>query len=62
MIAHGTADTTIGVSNGERLYQLVPNKDELWIVPDGEHGTLWDMGLWDHAEPFFERAEAAAGR
>lgn len=62
LIAHGTADTVIDVSNGERLYDLVPNKDELWIVPDGTHVSLWDMGIWGHAKPFFARAEAAAGR
>ena len=62
LIAHGTADTTIDVSNGERLYGLVPHKDALWIVPGGEHGNLWALGIWGQAEPFFERAEAAAGR
>ena len=59
LIAHGTADTTIDVSNGKRLYDLVPNKDALWIVPDGTHSDLWDRGIWGQAEPFFERAEAA---
>jgi fermentation-respiration switch protein FrsA (DUF1100 family) len=62
LIAHGTADTTVDVSNGERLYELVPHKDSLWIVPDGTHGDLWDRGLWGQAEPFFERAEATVGR
>lgn len=61
LIAHGTADTTIDVSNGKRLYDLVPHKDELWIVQDGTHGDLWDRGIWGHAAPFFERAEVAAG-
>ena len=58
LVAHGTADTTIGVSNGERLYALVANKDELWIEPGAGHSDLWDRGIWDHAEPFFERAMA----
>ncbi len=62
LVAHGDADQTIGVSNGERVYALAPNKDELWIVPGGGHGTLWDGGIWDQAAPFFTRAEAAAGR
>ena len=62
LIAHGTADTTIDVSNGKRLYELVPNKDELWIVPGKGHADLWAAGIWDHAMPFFARAEAAAGR
>ena len=58
LVAHGTADRTIGVSNGERLYQLVPNKDELWIEPGADHGDLWDRGIWNHAGPFFDRALA----
>lgn len=62
LVAHGTADTVIDVSNGERLYDLVRNKDELWIVPDGTHVSLWDMGIWDHAKAFFERAETAAAQ
>lgn len=59
LIAHGTGDRTINVSNGERLYDLVPNKDELWIVPDADHSDLWDRGIWGEAEAFFERAEAS---
>ncbi|MHA6296958.1 alpha/beta hydrolase [Devosia sp. CAU 1758] len=56
LVAHGTGDRTIGVSNGERLHALAPNKDALWIVPDAGHSDLWDAGIWDQAEPFFERA------
>lgn len=56
LVAHGTADTTIGVSNGERLYALAPNPQELWIVPDAGHSDLWAAGIWDHARPFFEKA------
>ena len=56
LVAHGTADLTIGVSNGERVYDLVKNKDELWIEPGAGHGDLWDRGIWGHATPFFERA------
>ena len=58
MVAHGTADRTIGVSNGERLFALAPNKDELWIVPDADHSDLWDAGIWHKAKAFFERARA----
>ncbi len=58
LVAHGTADQTIGVSNGERLYALVPNKDELWIEEGADHGDLWNRGIWQHAVPFFERALA----
>ncbi|MEO5807614.1 alpha/beta hydrolase [Devosia sp.] len=61
LIAHGTADKTIDVSNGKRLYDLAPNKDELWIVPDKGHSDLWAAGIWDHAATFFAKAEAAAG-
>lgn len=56
LVAHGTADVTIGVSNGERLYDLAPNKDEIWIVPGAGHSDLWAAGIWAHAKPFFERA------
>jgi uncharacterized protein len=58
LVAHGTGDVTIGVSNGERLYALAPNKDELWIEPGAGHSDLWDRGIWSHAVPFFERAMA----
>jgi pimeloyl-ACP methyl ester carboxylesterase len=58
LVAHGTGDVTIGVSNGERLYALAPNKDELWIEPGAGHSDLWSRGIWSHAVPFFERAVA----
>ncbi|QDZ11436.1 alpha/beta hydrolase [Devosia ginsengisoli] len=58
LVAHGTGDVTIDVSNGERVYALAPNKDELWIEPGAGHSDLWDRGIWSHAEPFFERAIA----
>ncbi len=56
LVAHGTADGTISVSNGERLYDLAPNRDELWIVDGADHSDLWDAGIWAKAEPFFERS------
>ncbi|UYN98244.1 MAG: alpha/beta hydrolase [Devosia sp.] len=56
LVAHGTADTTIGVSNGERLYALAPNPVDLWIVPGAGHSDLWDAGIWAEARPFFEQA------
>lgn len=59
LVAHGADDVTIDVSNGERVYALAPNKDELWIEPGAGHDDLWDRGLWSHAEAFFERAMAA---
>ncbi|WIY52309.1 alpha/beta hydrolase [Devosia sp. YIM 151766] len=58
LIAHGTADVTIGVSNGERLYALAPNPQALWIVPNAGHSDLWDAGIWNQARPFFEKARA----
>lgn len=58
LVAHGTGDVTIGVSNGERVHALAPNKDELWIEPGAGHGDLWARGIWGHARPFFERAMA----
>lgn len=58
LVAHGTADVTIDVSNGQRVYDLVKNKDELWIEPGAGHSDLWDRGIWGHAGPFFERAMA----
>ncbi len=56
LVAHGTADTTIDVSNGERLYALAPDPYELWIVPGAGHSDLWAAGIWSHAKPFFEKA------
>lgn len=58
-VGHGTADTTIGVSHGERVYDLAQNKDELWIVQDADHGGLWDAGIWDEVKAFLQRVEAA---
>lgn len=58
-VAHGTADRTIGVSHGERVYVLAPHKDELWIEPGAGHSDLWDRGIWGRARTFFERVEAA---
>ncbi len=56
LVAHGTADRTIDVTNGERLYALAPNPNELWIVDGADHSDLWDAGIWDRAKPFFDRA------
>jgi uncharacterized protein len=53
-VAHGTADTTISVGNGERVHALAPNKAGLWIEPGGDHGDLWERGLWARARAFFE--------
>jgi fermentation-respiration switch protein FrsA (DUF1100 family) len=58
-VAHGTADRTIGVSHGERVYALAPNKDELWIEQGAGHADMWTRGIWGRAKGFFERVEAA---
>ena len=61
-VAHGTADTTINYTHGERLYALAPHKDELWIEPGAGHADLWDRGIWGRARTFFERVEIAAAQ
>jgi len=48
-----TADTTISVGNGERLYAELPRPAGLWIVEGAGHSGLWDAGLWDEAQAFF---------
>lgn len=60
-VAHGTADETIAVYQGEALYQLAPNKDEIWIEPGGTHTDLWERGEWERARAFYERHTAAPG-
>lgn len=59
-VAHGTADQTIAVSNGQRLYDLAPHKYDIWIEPGADHSDLWRRGLWSRAETFFEDAEQGA--
>lgn len=56
LVAHGTADRTIDVSNGERLFARAPNPHDLWIVEGADHSDLWDAGIWDRAEAFFGSA------
>ena len=53
-VAHGANDHTIGVTHGERVYELAPVKAGLWIEPDADHGDLWEHGLWRRAKGFFE--------
>jgi fermentation-respiration switch protein FrsA (DUF1100 family) len=53
-VAHGTGDTTIHVSHGERVYELAPVKAGLWIEPGAGHSGLWERGLWGRAKAFFE--------
>jgi pimeloyl-ACP methyl ester carboxylesterase len=58
-VAHGTADTTVGYSHGQRTYELAPNKAEFWTVEGAGHSDLWKAGIWAKAKPFFEAAVAA---
>lgn len=53
MVAHGTADMTVSVSNGERLFAQAPNPHELWIEEGADHGDLWQRGIWGRAQAFF---------
>lgn len=56
-IAHGTADQTVSVSNGERLFEEVPNPYDLWIEEGADHSDLWARGIWERAQAFFSEAE-----
>jgi fermentation-respiration switch protein FrsA (DUF1100 family) len=61
-VAHGTADTTIPVHHGRDVYALAARQDGLTIVEGAGHSDLWANGLWDVAQAFFGRAEAALAR
>ncbi|SDG75746.1 alpha/beta hydrolase [Pelagibacterium luteolum] len=52
-VAHGTADRTVSVGNGERLYAEVPNPYDIWIEEGADHGDLWARGIWERAQAFF---------
>jgi fermentation-respiration switch protein FrsA (DUF1100 family) len=52
-VAHGTADRTVGVQHGERVYELAPNKAGIWIEPGADHADLWAAGIWERAQAFF---------
>jgi uncharacterized protein len=56
-VAHGTADRTISVGNGEQVYELAPVKAGLWIEEGADHSDLWARGIWDRARAFFESAK-----
>ncbi|AEQ52509.1 alpha/beta hydrolase [Pelagibacterium halotolerans] len=58
-VAHGTADMTVSVSNGERLYGEAPNPYDIWIEEGADHSDLWARGIWERAQAFF--AETARG-
>lgn len=57
-VAHGTADRTIGVEHGKRVYALAPDPDGLWIEAGADHSDLWARGIWTRAMQFFARHEA----
>jgi uncharacterized protein len=54
LVAHGTADKTIGYQHGAHTYELAPNKAEMWTVEGAGHSDLWKAGIWTKARPFFE--------
>ncbi|UYQ72994.1 hypothetical protein OF122_04295 [Pelagibacterium flavum] len=58
-VAHGTADRTVSVSNGERLFAEVPNPYDIWIEEGADHSDLWARGIWERAQTFF--ADTAEG-
>ena len=61
-VAHGTADTTIPFHHGQDVLALAPHADGIFVVDGAEHDGLWARGLWDDAQVFYARSEAAAGR
>jgi uncharacterized protein len=58
-VAHGTADRTVSVSNGERLYADAPNPYDMWIEEGADHSDMWARGIWERAQAFF--ADTAQG-
>ena len=62
-VAHGTADRTIGVAHGERVYALGAEQgrdsgsSRVPITP-----ICGTRGIWERAEAFFARSEAKLGR
>jgi uncharacterized protein len=57
-VAHGSADATIAVYHGERVYDLAPNQAGIWIEQGADHDELWAAGIWERAKAFFEAIEA----
>ena len=60
-VAHGTADTTVGVQHGQRVYELAPHKAGLWLEEGADHDDLWTRGEWAKAKGFFGQVEAGKG-
>lgn len=59
-VAHGTADKTIALYHGQRVFELAPNPVGIWIEEGADHDELWAAGIWQKAKAFFEQVEAPA--
>lgn len=51
-IAHGTFDSVIPVSQGERLFEKAPEPKEFLSMAGSDHATLVRDGLYDHVWKF----------
>lgn len=43
LFIHGDGDTVIAMENSERMYKEAKEPKELWIVPGGGHGNLYEV-------------------
>ncbi len=61
-VGHGTADTTIGYTHGERVYEPGAQQGRA-VDRRGRRAmaTFGITGIWDEAKSFFARAGSAAG-
>ncbi len=39
----GTADTAVELKNSEKMYDEAKDPKELWKIPDGRHGNLYEI-------------------
>jgi uncharacterized protein len=46
LVVQGTADETIPVRYGERLFEIAHQPKQLALIEGGTHGNLWENGLW----------------
>jgi fermentation-respiration switch protein FrsA (DUF1100 family) len=51
-VGHGTEDRVIPVHHGRDLFGLANDGKELWIVEGGDHGSLWEDGIWGKVRGF----------
>ena len=42
LLIHGLNDSGIPSSMGQKLYDLAPNRKQLFLIPDGEHARIYD--------------------